>query len=96
MRLTEGFLQICTVWNVVKGMKNVIPGVSRGETANNRVLVAREFTGTRAPNTRESKSATRTPHEYSYKEREFVLAINSTRGISRRGRYNSTAGPDRT
>ena len=41
-------------------MKNVIPGVSRGETANNRVLVAREFTGTRAPNTRESKSATRT------------------------------------
>ena len=37
------------------------PGFSRGETVSTRVLVTREFAGTRPPNTREYEIATRIP-----------------------------------
>ena len=46
-----------------RGQKFTIPGVSRRETASTRVLVTREFAGTRTPNTLEFESTTRTRDE---------------------------------
>ena len=43
-----------------RGRKITIPGVSIGKIAITRVLVTREFAGTRAPATREYESATLT------------------------------------
>ena len=48
--------------------KVTVPRVSRRERASTRVLVAREFAGTRAPNTRERESTTRTCDEYYQRE----------------------------
>ena len=48
----------------VRGRKVTIPGVSTGKTTSTRVLVTREFAGTRTPNTRELESTTRARDEY--------------------------------